>query len=136
MNPILKAILLVVGGYILGTIVHMGILMLGNTIVSPPEGVNPMDPESLKVNFHLFQPKHFIFPYLAHQSGGLVGAFLVAKFGGLKWQALLIGACFMAGGTYMMTMIPQPTWFSVLDLISYLPGALLGYMLGTSSKSN
>lgn len=135
MNPVLKAILLVVGGYILGTIVHMGLLMLGNVAIPPPDGVNPIDPVSLKENFHLFTGKHFIFPYLAHQSGGIVGSFLIGKLGGLKWQALLIGACFMAGGIYMATSLPQPTWFSVLDIVSYLPGALVGYKLGTGSKA-
>ena len=136
MNPILKSTLLVIGGYVLGTIAHMVVMMLGNIVIPPPAGVNPMDPISLKENFHLFSTKHFVSPYLAHQIGGIVGAFIIGKFGGLRWQALLIGACFMAGGIYMMTTIPQPLWFSVIDLISYLPGALLGFWLGAKNNGN
>lgn len=132
MNSTLKSILLIVAGYVLGTIAHMAMLQLGSAVIPPPEGVNTMDPQSLIDNMDLFTNKHFIFPYIAHQIGGFLGAILIGKFGGLRWHALLVGALFMAGGIFMTIQLPQPVWFSVLDIISYLPGAFLGWKIGRS----
>jgi len=63
----------------------------------------------------------------------LVGAYLVAKLV-LKHKmnfAFGIGVFFLMGGIYMSTLLPAPTWFTVLDLVvAYLPMAWLGGKLG------
>jgi len=130
MNPILKNILAVILGIVVGSIVNMGILKFGLSIVPPPAGVDPQDVESIKANIDSYEFKHFIIPLLAHALGALVGAFVTAKISNHKILSLLVGAFFMIGGIMMMTMIPQPTWFTIVDLASYIPAAYLGYLLG------
>lgn len=66
MNPILRNILAVIAGMIVGGMVNMGIVMISGSIIAPPDGVDPENLGSLKANIHLFQPKHFMFPFLAH----------------------------------------------------------------------
>jgi len=124
MNPIVKNILAVIAGIILGMAVNMGIIMLGGSIITPPDGVDVTNMESLKSSMHLFEPKHFIFPFLAHALGAFVGAFLAALIAAnhkMKF-ALGIGVFFLIGGIANIFMLPSPTWFTVLDLAgAYIP---------------
>ena len=132
MNPILKNILAVIVGVLLGAAVNMGIIMLSGSIIPPPEGVDPSNMESIKANMHLYQPIHFLMPFLAHAIGTLVGAYACARIAAshkMKF-ALLIGLFFLIGGIQMVVLLPSPTWFSVVDLgLAYIPMAFLGYKL-------
>ena len=107
----------------------MGIIMLSSSIIPPPEGVDPSDMESLKSSMHLFEPKHFILPFLAHALGTLAGAFLtglIAVHHKIK-LALVIGLFFLLGGTASVFMLPSPTWFAILDIVgAYIPMAWFG----------
>ena len=82
--------------------------------------------EGLKEAMHLFQSKHFIFPFLAHALGTFTGAFLSAKIAAnnkMKF-ALVIGVFFLIGGIASTFMLPSPTWYTVLDLVgAYIPMA-------------
>lgn len=63
MNPILRNILAVVVGAILGSVVNMGFIMVSGSIIPPPDGADVTTMEGLEASMHLFQPKHFIFPF-------------------------------------------------------------------------
>lgn len=130
MNPILRNILALVAGILVGGLVNAGLITFGAGVIPPPSGVDPNDVESIKANMHLYEFKHFIIPYLAHALGALVGAFVAAKISNNKLIALGVGAFFLVGGLTMMTMIPQPMLFTIVDLISYLPAAFIGFILG------
>lgn len=132
MSPIVKNILAVIVGIVIGGMVNMGLIMISGSIIPPPDGVDPSNMESLKANIHLFEAKHFIFPFLAHALGTLVGAFLAAKMAATNHLklALTIGFWFLLGGIYMSTVVPAPTWFNALDIIvAYIPMAFLGYKI-------
>ncbi|MGB0931350.1 MAG: hypothetical protein ACPGVB_11265 [Chitinophagales bacterium] len=138
MNPILRNVLAVTAGIAVGMIVNMGIVTISGSIISPPEGVNPADMESLKENMHLFQPHHFIMPFLAHALGTLAGAFVAALIAvSYKMKiAVGLGFFFLIGGIAAVTMIPSPTWFAVLDLVgAYVPMGILGGRLATAHKN-
>lgn len=134
MNPILKNILAVVLGIVVGSVVNMGLITIGSSLIAPPAGVDPQDVESIKANIDAYEFKHFIIPLLAHILGAFCGALVTAKISNNLILSLLIGAVFMAGGIMMMTMIPQPTWFTIVDLVLYLPAAYLGFLLGRSNR--
>lgn len=128
MNPIIRNILAVMAGIIIGSAVNMGIIMISGSIIPPPEGADVTTTESLKSTIHLFEPKHFIFPFLAHAIGTFAGAFLAALIAAtykMKF-ALGIGVFFLAGGISSVFMLPSPTWFIILDLVgAYIPMAFL-----------
>ncbi len=136
MHPILRNILAVIAGVVIGNILNMGLITIGDMLVLPPEGVDPTDLESIKANIHRFAPKHFIIPFLAHALGCLVGGFTAAKIGATRklTLALVVGGIFLMGGITMVFMIPNtPVWFILLDLLgAYLPMAWLGGKLGKS----
>ncbi|MBI2967660.1 MAG: hypothetical protein HYY40_07585 [Bacteroidetes bacterium] len=128
MNPIIKNILAIAAGAILGSGVNMGIIMISGSIIPPPDGTDITTMEGLKASMHLFQPKHFILPFLAHALGTFAGAFLSAIIAAnhkMKF-ALGIGLFFLAGGIANTFMLPSPAWFTVLDLAgAYIP---MGYI--------
>jgi hypothetical protein len=128
MNPILKNILAVIAGFIAGSAVNMGIIMVSGSIIPPPKGADITTMEGLKASLHLFETKHFIFPFLAHALGTFAGAFVAAIIAAnhkMKF-ALGIGVLFLAGGIANIFILPSPTWFAVLDLAGgYIPMAYL-----------
>ncbi len=129
MNPILRNILAVIAGAILGGVVNMGIITVSGSIIPPPEGADISTTEGLKESIHLFKPINYLMPFFAHALGTLVGAFLAAKIAASHKMtfALVIGFFFLIGGISMVFMVPSPTWFNVLDLIiAYIPMAWIG----------
>ena len=132
MNPIVRNILAVIAGMLLGGVVNMGLIQISGAIIPPPEGVDMTTAEGIKAALPLLEPKHFIFPFVAHALGTLVGAFIAAKIGATRrlMLAMIVGVVFLAGGIAATFMIPAPTWFMVLDVVvAYLPMAYLGAMI-------
>jgi hypothetical protein len=130
---IIRNILAVVVGFIAGSVVNMALVMIGPRIIPAPAGVDVSNAESIAASAHLFEPKHFVFPFLAHALGAFAGAlvaFLIAASRRTVF-AFVIGVLFLAGGIAASFMIPAPTWFIALDLVvAYLPMAWLATWVG------
>ena len=132
MKPIVKNILAVIVGLVAGSAVNMGIIMISGSVIPPPEGVDNTTVEGLKAGIHLFQSKHFLFPFLAHALGTFVGALLTALIAANRkiLFAFVIGIFFLAGGVANILMLPSPLWFTIVDLVgAYLPMAFLAAKL-------
>ncbi len=128
MNPIIQNILAVLTGVVLGSAVNMGIIMISGSIIPPPGGADVTTTEGLKAAIHLFQPRHFIFPFLAHALGTFVGAFLAAIISANRKMlfAFVIGGFFLAGGIANVFMLPSPICFTIIDLVgAYIPMAYI-----------
>ena len=128
-----RNILAVLLGLVIGSVVNMAIVMVGPTLVPPPPGVDLTTPEGLAQGIALFEPRHFITPFLAHALGTLSGAllaYLVAASHKARF-AYAIGVLFLLGGIAACFMIPAPAWFMATDLLlAYLPMAWLAIVIG------
>lgn len=123
-------------GLVLGSIVNMGIIMSSGYVIPAPKGVDVTSAEGLLEGMHLMEPKHYIFPFLAHAIGVFVGALITYKVAKSFKVALSlwVGAVFLLGGIYSVSILPAPLWFSILDLIgAYLPFACLAIWVGKRS---
>ena len=128
MNPVVKNILAILAGLVGGSFVNMGLVNLGYKVM-PIEGLDPNDMAFLAEIMPTLEPKYFIFPFLAHALGTLVGAFIAYKITATHKMkfALVIGAFFLLGGIMASRLIPAPTWFVVTDiLLAYIPMAFIG----------
>lgn len=137
MNPVIKNILAVVAGLLFGSVVNMGLIMISGVVIPPPEGADVTTIDGLKASMHLFEPKHFIFPFLAHALGTLAGAFLAATIAADNKMrfAWVVGVFFLLGGIANVFMLPSPAWFSIVDLVgAYIPMAFLGGKWGVRGK--
>lgn len=128
MNPILRNILAVIAGWLIGSAINLGLINLGHTIF-PIEGIDPNSMEDLAQIMPTLDYQFFIFPFLAHALGTLFGAMVAAWIAvshKIKF-ALGIGILFLMGGIMASYMIPAPTWFVVTDLVfAYIPMAWIG----------
>ena len=128
MHPIVRNILAVIAGVVIGSVVNYALVMAGPY----PDGMILGDMESLKAFLPQFEPIHFLFPFLGHAVGTLVGAFLAAVIAGNRKMifAMVIGAWFLLGGIANAAMVGGPIWFTILDIaVAYLPMAYLGYKI-------
>ncbi len=96
MRAFLKGLLAVVLGLIAGSAVNMGLIVLSGQLLPPPPGMDLTTTEGLQVAMPLLEPRHFLFPFLAHALGTLAGALLATWIVGRtsKIPALLIGLLF------------------------------------------
>lgn len=134
MNLLFKNILAVIVGAFIGGLLNGALISISAHIIPPPDGANLNTEEGLKAAMHLMQPRHFLFPFLAHALGTLLGAFITFKMAATQKlkMALLIGFLFLTGGIYMVLLLPSPLWFTLLDLfVAYIPMAYLGAKIAT-----
>ena len=125
LKVIIKNIGIFIAGITLGGIINMSLIITGGLVFPFYENFNPMN----AINWDF---KYFIFPFLAHALGTLSGSFIASKLSNNKSNIipLIIGIYFLAGGIYMMTILPAPTWFIILDLsLCYIPMAFLGWKI-------
>ena len=129
MKSVGKNILAVVAGVVVGSLVNMVLVNIGPSVVPLPKGADVSTMENLRDSMKMFTPVNFIFPFLAHALGTLVGAFIAAKFAAshhVKF-ALGIGVFFLMGGIAAVSMLGGPLWFNVADLlVAYIPMSFLG----------
>lgn len=133
----LRNVLAILAGFVVGSAVNMAIITVGPALVPPPAGVDVSNAESLKQSIHLFEPRHFVVPFLAHALGTLAGALAAFLLAASHHGAMAygIGALFLGGGVAASFMIPAPAWFVALDLLAaYLPMAWLATRLGARMK--
>ena len=137
MHPIVRNILAVVVGFVIGSVVNLGLVNIGMSVVPLPEGADVSTMEGLRESMKLFTPANFIFPFLAHAIGTLAGAFVAAKLAAshkMKF-AIGIGAFFLIGGITMVFMCGGPVWFIASDLLlAYIPMGFLGGILAGGKK--
>ena len=128
MNPILKNISAVILGWVVGSIVNMGLIKAGHTLL-PIEGIDPDNMEALVAVMPTLSYEYFIFPLLAHALGTLAGGFVASliAFNNKMKFAFVVGVLFLIGGIMVNYMIPGPTWFAVIDIVfAYIPMAYIG----------
>lgn len=134
MNPILKTTLAIILGWMVGSVVNMGLINTGMALF-PLEGVDVTDLDAMATALANARPTQFLFPFLAHALGTLSGAFVAALIAPIHKMryALIIGGLFLLGGIAVNYMIPGPAWFTTLDiLLAYLPMAWLGGKLAAA----
>lgn len=129
---LIRNVVAVIIGLFIGSAINMAFIIIGPTIIPPPTGVDVTDMESLTQNMHLFEAKHFLFPFIAHALGTFVGAMAAIKIG--KGHALVLAGAvtlaFFAGGVFNIVNLPAPVWFEAIDIIfAYIPMGWLALKL-------
>lgn len=133
---IVRGIVAVIVGIVVGSVVNGLIIFLSNAVFGAPDGMDLFDAASVKAHADKLTTANFIGVLLAHQLGTLVGAFIAAWIAPARKIifAIAIGAWFLLGGVYAISLIPAPMWFVVADLILYLPVAFAGGKLGGDQR--
>ena len=132
MNPFIRNILAIILGWASGSLVNMALIQTGHKIY-PIEGLDPNDMDALAAMMPTLSYEYFIFPFLAHALGTLVGGIVAYKIAAnykMKF-ALAVGVLFLIGGLLVNYLIPGPIWFAATDiLVAYIPMAWIGGKIG------
>ena len=138
MNPIARNVLAAIVGFVIGSVVNLGLVNIGMSVVPLPEGADVSTMKGLRESMKLFTPVNFIFPFLAHALGTFTGAFVAAKLAASHHMkfAIGIGVSFLIGGITMVFMCGGPVWFIASDLLlAYIPMGFLGGILAGGKRT-
>ena len=131
MKTIVRNILAIIIGWFIGSAINMGLIEAGHTLI-PIEGLDPNYMKALAKVMPTLSAKYFIFPFLAHALGTLIGAIVagwIAASHKMRFS-LAIGALFLFGGIAVSFILPAPIWFIACDIIiAYIPMAWLGGLI-------
>lgn len=129
---VVRNILAVILGLVVGNLCNWAVLTLGHIILPPPAGFDGSSLDGVASTIHLLRPADFSVPFLAHALGtftGVLAAMFIAA-SGRKVIAVILGLLFLAGGIAANVMIPAPAWYRAVDvLLAYIPMAYLGMKL-------
>ncbi|MBK6487453.1 MAG: hypothetical protein IPF98_11390 [Gemmatimonadetes bacterium] len=137
MRPGVNIVLAVVAGFVSGSLVNIGIVNAGPSLIPLPEGADVSTMEGLRSSMQLFTPVNFLAPFLAHALGTLTGSFVAAKVATSHRVTCAMGvsACFLLGGISAVATLGGPLWFAAADLLlAYLPMGYLGARLAGATK--
>ena len=138
MKSVAKNVLAALAGVVVGSLVNIGLVNIGPSVIPLPDGADISTMENLRDSMKLFAPVNFIVPFLAHALGTLAGAFVAAKLAAshsVKF-AMGIGVFFLLGGVTAVSMLGGPLWFNVADLlVAYIPMGYLGAVLAGATRS-
>jgi hypothetical protein len=132
MPSIVRSILVVLLGWLVGSAVMMA-LHFATTLIYPlPEGVSLWDMDALRAVAATMPAGAWLLASLEHAIGTLVGAWLAARLAGRSplIQALIVGALFLLGGVVNLLQLKPPLWWIwPVDLGLYPVAALIGFIL-------
>ena len=77
------------------------------------------------------QPLQLVLVIVSHALGTLFGALIAVRASREAHivPASIVGGLMLMGGIANVMLIPHPTWFNAVDLLVYIPAALLAYRL-------
>lgn len=132
-----RNIIALLTGFFLGNLINMFLIQISGNIISPPEGADLTSMEGLIESMSLFEPRHFIMPFVAHAMGTFSGALtasLIVKEKKFMFS-LVIGFVFLILGAVNVYMLPAPVWFNIVDLVfAYIPMSLIAAKLVSLKK--
>lgn len=134
----LKMVGIVLLAIVVGSLVNIGLVGIFPSLIPPPEGADTSTMDTLSTTMHLFEPKHFIGPFVAHAMGTLVAAYVATMLlkSHQKAASLVIGVFFLLGGITAATVLPAPLWFEIIDLVfAYIPMAMVGHGYAEKNKA-
>ena len=126
-----RQLIAIVVGLAGGGLAIMLIEALSSLCYPPPEGLTRDDKQALIQFIQGLPVGAFLFVLAAHSGGsglrGLLSPLILRRRG--YTSAAIVGVLFLIGGILNALSIPHPVWFTVVDLLLYLPLALLGCRL-------
>jgi len=119
---------------VVGSMAGMMLIIFGENFIHQmfvPLGLNLSDPDTLAKGLKLM-PARFFVMLLANYAidsfiAGII-ATLISKRTTMR-PAIVVGIVLTLAGLYNDIYLPHPTWFTVTNLLTYLPMAFLGYLV-------
>jgi MFS family permease len=133
----LRNVLAVLGGLLVGGALNMALVQLNMRVLFPmPQGMDTNDPAQFNAYVAALPTAAFFVVMLAHLGQSFVGGWLAARLGASRPMllAMIVGVLSLAGGVTAMMTIDGPDWM-VVELPLYLVVAWLAGRLEQKRRS-
>lgn len=123
-----RTILGILAGMVAAWVVIMACQFASGMLFPPPPGMDLTQPEQLAAFVAQAPPAAMAIVVASWVLGAGIGGWVAAKVARAhpRFAALVIGLLVLAGVVANNTMIPHPTWMTVLGVLLPLPAAWLG----------
>lgn len=135
MPAILKSIVAVIGGVVLGFIVIFVVQNISSAMYSLPEGVRMDDRDALARAMSALPLGAFLLVLLSYAMGSLLGGWTAARYAPSSpvAHAVAVGVLLTITGLMNLMAFRHPTWFIVLNVPEFVFFAWLGGLAGRPS---
>ena len=133
MNPLLRKLLAIVGGVVVGGTVVALSETVGHSIYPPPADINVKDPEDLKRLLDVMPLQAKLLVVAAWFLGAFAGAWAAIRIGGENRLGWTIGLVFAALSIMTVLSIPHPLWMTVCAIILPFVAAWLAIRVSGNS---
>ena len=117
MNPLLRKLLAIVGGVVVGGTVVALSETVGHSIYPPPVDINVKDPEDLKRLLDVMPLQAKLLVVAAWFLGAFAGAWAAIRIGGENRLGWTIGLVFAVLSIMTVLSIPHPLWMTACAII-------------------
>ena len=124
----IKNILAVILGLIIGNIAIMGLHYVGMFFYPLPEGTDMGDMNAIAEYIKIAPFGSLLFVMLAHIGGAFLAGLSTALVSKKMLTVYLVGGFFTLAGIYNLYMLPHPLWFNI-EIILYFPAAIYSHKL-------
>jgi len=124
----IKSILSVILGLIIGNITIMGLHYLGIYFYPLPEGVDMSDMTAIAEYVKIAPLGSLLMVMLAHIGGTFIAGLSTALLSKKIIVAYIVGGFFTISGIWNLYLLPHPIWFNI-EAVLYLPAAIFGFKL-------
>jgi MFS family permease len=127
---ITKYILPVVAGSIAAMVlIKVGEMGLYN-VYPLPNGINVHDKESLMQAIRQMPTSAFLMLIAVYVVASFIGGLVATLVGNrvAARPAIAVGVVLTIAGMVNAVMVPNPIWFTIANLLIYLPSAYMGYL--------
>lgn len=129
----IKNILAVISGIIVGNIAIMGLHYVGMIFYPLPEGIDINDMKAIAEYIGIAPIGSLFFVMFAHIGGAFIAGIATALIDKNRITAYIVGGFFTLTGAYNLYVFPHPLWFNI-EVILYLPAAYFGFKLANRNN--
>ena len=138
MGSIFRIIAAVLAGMLVAMGVITGVEWLNSMLYPMPPGLDPRNPEQVKVFAAQLPVAAFLVILCGWALGTLAGAFVATRVGPDRriGPGMVVGAILLSSSVAIMRMIPHPTFMWVGAFVVFPLFTYLGVMLGRGPAAN
>ena len=125
---LLRNILAVILGLVIGNIAIMGLHYLSMLAYPLANGVEMSDIDAIASYIKTAPLGSLILVMVAHLGGTFIAGISVALVSDSIKAIYIVGVFFTLAGIYNLYVLPHPIWFNI-EAILYFPAAMYGYKL-------
>ena len=127
----------ITAGIVVAFLVVVLVEMIGLHIFHQPEGMDPINPESVRQYMAEIPTGSFVTVLVAWALGAFAGPWITRRITGSspRWPAWVVAGLFAAMCAYNLVVVPGPTWMIAGALVGVGAASLLGLRIRVPQRS-